>query len=221
MSDDSDIVSIINTYTFLEKQGNVYKGFCPFCNSQEERFIVRPDLNEWHCFECGAGGDADDFVALYEGTILHRTPGQGNAETPTAQTESPVSEEEQEIAALSDSEEVFKRYFDTLRKISGYTAAAIIDGNLQLLAADTTDGTDAVQLTQLNQVFMDIIDEAHKVFGEDLTAMESEITIGSDEGILLYSALQFRDEPVRVIVLGKEKPQQPLLRMRINQLKKY
>lgn len=61
------IVAIIGCYGPLEPHGKRgYQGYCPFCSTIDATLYVRPDLDEWHCFECGAGGDAYDFVSRME-----------------------------------------------------------------------------------------------------------------------------------------------------------
>jgi DNA primase len=63
----TDIVSVIEQYVTLKRQGNVYKGLCPFHNEKTPSFTVRPDIGTWRCFgQCGEGGDVFKFVQKIE-----------------------------------------------------------------------------------------------------------------------------------------------------------
>jgi DNA primase len=63
----TDIVSLIEQYVTLKRQGNVYKGLCPFHNEKTPSFNVRPDMGTWHCFgQCGEGGDVFKFMQKIE-----------------------------------------------------------------------------------------------------------------------------------------------------------
>lgn len=44
----------------LEKKGDEYKGLCPFHSERTPSFAVKAEF--YHCFGCGAHGDAIDFV---------------------------------------------------------------------------------------------------------------------------------------------------------------
>lgn len=59
-----DIIEKNNTK--LYKQGGNYVGICPFHNESNKSLTVNPTKNFWHCFGCGAGGDAVKFVSLKE-----------------------------------------------------------------------------------------------------------------------------------------------------------
>jgi len=223
MSETPDIISIINSYTSLEKRGNIYTGFCPFCGSADEKMVVRPELNEWHCFQCGIGGNAEDFVTLYEAMILHHPQvdeRRGEVQQSAAPDTATPAAENTDLAPEDHSNQVLDAYFSRLRQVSGYIAAAVIDGNMQIISTDGTpdSGTD---INKLNELFISIIDDTHTILAEDHTAMESEVVLSSDSGMVIFSSLFFREEPVHVIVLAKENKQQYLLRMHINQLRKY
>jgi len=232
-SDPSDIAEIIGNYTFLEKHGKIYKGYCPFCdsllgpffNSSDERLVVRPELNEWHCFKCGAGGSAEDFVALYNTNVLHRssddqsvTPATGTVGS--AASELPATKEREELPLLADDASVFHHYFSRLRDVKGYQAAAIFDGTMDILSLDSTVESE-IDFRGLNELFMNIIDSARSLYRYDMTAIDSGVTMDSETGFVIYSAMQFKEEPVHVIVLGSERHQLHLMKLRVEQFKKY
>jgi len=61
-----DIVDFIKQYVTLSPAGKNFKGSCPFHKEKTPSFIVSPDRQIWHCFGCGAGGDAISFLMRYE-----------------------------------------------------------------------------------------------------------------------------------------------------------
>lgn len=63
----ADIVGVIERYVKLDKKGTDYTACCPFHSERTPSFTVSPDKGFYHCFGCGAHGDAVDFVREYEG----------------------------------------------------------------------------------------------------------------------------------------------------------
>ncbi len=61
-----DIVDVVGNYIELKKSGANYKARCPFHNEETPSFVVSPAKQIYHCFGCGAGGDAISFVMEYE-----------------------------------------------------------------------------------------------------------------------------------------------------------
>jgi len=61
-----DIVDVISNYIELKKSGANYKARCPFHNEETPSFVVSPAKQIYHCFGCGAGGDAISFVMNYD-----------------------------------------------------------------------------------------------------------------------------------------------------------
>ena len=62
----NDIVDIIGQYVKLKRQGNRYVGLCPFHNEKTPSFSVSADMQLYHCFGCGAGGNVFTFEMEYE-----------------------------------------------------------------------------------------------------------------------------------------------------------
>ncbi len=62
----TDIVGLISGYVTLKKKGNRYWGCCPFHNEKTPSFSVSEDRQMYHCFGCGAGGNAYTFLMKYE-----------------------------------------------------------------------------------------------------------------------------------------------------------
>lgn len=62
----TDIVSVVNEYTRLERRGSDWWGCCPFHNEKSPSFHVEPDKCFYYCFGCHASGDVITFVMEME-----------------------------------------------------------------------------------------------------------------------------------------------------------
>lgn len=62
----NDIVEVVSGYVRLQKKGSRYWGLCPFHNEKSPSFSVNGDMQVYHCFGCGAGGNVYTFVMNYE-----------------------------------------------------------------------------------------------------------------------------------------------------------
>jgi DNA primase len=58
----ADIVQIIGESVSLKRQGNTYRGPCPFHNGKDRNFSVSPKLGIYHCFVCHESGDVFSFL---------------------------------------------------------------------------------------------------------------------------------------------------------------
>lgn len=64
--DATDIADLISDYLPLKKSGRNLLGLCPFHHEKTPSFSVSPEKQFYHCFGCGAGGRAIDFVMKIE-----------------------------------------------------------------------------------------------------------------------------------------------------------
>ena len=62
-----DIVDIIQRHLQLKKAGANFSACCPFHNEKSPSFTVSPAKQFYHCFGCGAHGDAIGFLMEYSG----------------------------------------------------------------------------------------------------------------------------------------------------------
>lgn len=61
-----DILEVISHYIAIQKAGSNYKACCPFHEEKTPSFVINPNKGFYHCFGCGASGDAIKFVMEYE-----------------------------------------------------------------------------------------------------------------------------------------------------------
>ncbi|RLV61751.1 DNA primase [Parashewanella curva] len=62
----TDIVALVNSKVPLKKAGKNYSACCPFHSEKTPSFTVSQDKQFYHCFGCGAHGNAIDFVMEYD-----------------------------------------------------------------------------------------------------------------------------------------------------------
>ena len=64
--DSADIVDVVSRHVDLKKRGKNFFGLCPFHNEKTPSFSVAPDKGIYHCFGCGNGGNAVNFIMEFE-----------------------------------------------------------------------------------------------------------------------------------------------------------
>lgn len=57
-----DIVDVVGDRVVLKKAGKDLAGLCPFHDDKSPSFTVSPSKGFYHCFACGAGGNAIKFL---------------------------------------------------------------------------------------------------------------------------------------------------------------
>jgi len=62
-----DIVEVVSRHVQLRKGGANYLGLCPFHNEKTPSFTVSPAKQFYHCFGCGAHGNAIGFLMEHSG----------------------------------------------------------------------------------------------------------------------------------------------------------
>ena len=81
-----DIVEVIGHSVQLKKHGTGYKGLCPFHAENTPSFNVSSTKQFYHCFGCGASGDAIKFLREHDGLTfmeaIERLASIANVEIP-------------------------------------------------------------------------------------------------------------------------------------------
>lgn len=60
-----DLVEVLQGYLELQRGGAAYKALCPFHDEKSPSFTVGSGSRHYHCFGCGAHGDAVSFLMDY------------------------------------------------------------------------------------------------------------------------------------------------------------
>ena len=66
IKDAADILDVVGEYVALTPAGKNHKGLCPFHSEKTPSFFVSPERNWFHCYGCGAKGDAITFIQKYK-----------------------------------------------------------------------------------------------------------------------------------------------------------
>lgn len=60
-----DLVDVVSSYVKMQRSGSAYKGLCPFHDEKTPSFLIHKGDTHYHCFGCGAHGDAIAFLMGY------------------------------------------------------------------------------------------------------------------------------------------------------------
>ena len=60
-----NLAEVLSPYLKLQRSGASYKGLCPFHEERTPSFVIQKGDNHYHCFGCGAHGDAIQFLMTH------------------------------------------------------------------------------------------------------------------------------------------------------------
>lgn len=60
-----DLVDVLSSHIDLKRSGAAYKGLCPFHDEKSPSFMIQKGDSHYHCFGCGAHGDAIQFLMTH------------------------------------------------------------------------------------------------------------------------------------------------------------
>lgn len=109
----------------VKKHGREYQALCPFHNEKSPSFTINDEKNFFHCFGCGAHGDAIEFIKRYERLTYPETIERLAREAGIALPE-PSREERQKAQAektLYDVLEAASQWFERQLLSSTHTVA--------------------------------------------------------------------------------------------------
>ncbi len=66
-----DLVEVLSSHLELKRAGAAYKGLCPFHDEKTPSFMIQKGDTHYHCFGCGAHGDAIQFLMTYQKLSFH------------------------------------------------------------------------------------------------------------------------------------------------------
>lgn len=61
-----DLVEVLSPYVELKRSGGSYKALCPFHDEKTPSFTIQKGDHSYHCFGCGAHGDAIHFLMNFQ-----------------------------------------------------------------------------------------------------------------------------------------------------------
>ncbi len=103
------IVEVVSEYVQLRRSGGNFLGLCPFHGEKTPSFNVNPAREIFHCFGCGAGGNAFSFVMKMEGLsfpesvkLLARKTGIEIEERQLAPAEKKSQDERQQFQRINE-----------------------------------------------------------------------------------------------------------------------
>ena len=110
------IVEVVSEYVPLRRAGANYTGLCPFHAEKTPSFNVNPAREIFHCFGCGAGGNAFSFIMKIEGLsfpeavkLMARKTGIEIEERQLSQAEQRAQNERQAFQRINELTTVFYR----------------------------------------------------------------------------------------------------------------
>jgi len=121
----TDLVQLVGRRVKLARKGRVMWGCCPFHQEKTPSFKVENERRAYHCFGCGAGGDAFKWLMETEGLTfpesVERLAGEAGVELPKWSPEDEAREQKKK--SLADIVELACQFYEAqLREAVGKPA---------------------------------------------------------------------------------------------------
>jgi len=131
VKDRVGLVDVVSRRVKLVRKGREHLGLCPFHNEKTPSFTVNEDKGFYHCFGCGAHGDAISFVQntqnLGFAEAVEHLAGLAGLEVPVQTPEERAREERR--MGLAEAVDAAARWFaDQLRAPAGEAARRYLSG---------------------------------------------------------------------------------------------
>lgn len=109
-----DLVEVLSSHIDLKKQGVSYKGLCPFHEEKTPSFMIQKGDSHYHCFGCGAHGDAIQFL-MHHTRMTFGEAVESLAEKFRVQLVKTSQKEERGVdkGALREALEIAHRFYQT------------------------------------------------------------------------------------------------------------
>lgn len=108
----TDIVALVGQRVTLKRAGQVFKGLCPFHAEKTPSFTVSPKRGSFHCFGCGASGDAFAFLMQSDGVSFREAALELGAQA-GVEVQEAHGEDAGEVGRMAG---LRRRYFDLLAR---------------------------------------------------------------------------------------------------------
>src|SRR4029453_8563843 len=132
-----DIVDVVDRYVKLKKAGANFQACCPFHNEKTPSFSVSPTKQFYHCFGCGAHGNAIGFLMEYSGLAypeairaLAETVGMQVPETRGRPEEAGAAEAPALTARLMDALSYYRAELKKSRSAIDYLKGRGVSGEI-------------------------------------------------------------------------------------------
>ncbi len=121
---------LVGRHVKLQRRGREHVGLCPFHNEKTPSFTVSGEKDFFHCFGCGAHGDAVGFAMRIEGLsfpeAVEKLAAEAGLQVPVATPEE--REREQRRAGLLDATEAACAFYEeVLRSPEGAAAREYLE----------------------------------------------------------------------------------------------
>ncbi|MEC9318946.1 MAG: CHC2 zinc finger domain-containing protein, partial [Pseudomonadota bacterium] len=104
----ADIVEVVDSRVPLKKAGKNHQACCPFHNEKTPSFTVSADKQFYHCFGCGAHGNAIDFIMEFDGLnfpdAVEELASSLGVQVPREEGHDPQKQHQQQAQLKNDTE---------------------------------------------------------------------------------------------------------------------
>ena len=172
----TDIVDIVDKRVPLKKKGSEYSANCPFHQEKTPSFTVSPSKQFYHCFGCGAHGNAISFLIEHDGLTfldaINYLASSVGLEVPKSNFQSP--EKKQQSSNLLEALNIANIYYKRQLKKSSLAINYLKDRGLSgKTAKDFSIGYAPDGYENLKSTFKNYQDE---------TLIKAGLTDKSDNG---------------------------------------
>jgi len=130
--DATDIASVIGEYIALKPKGKEYVCLCPFHNDRNPSMYVVPHKDLYHCFVCGAGGNAIDFLMNHAGmsfgealrTLADKAGVELTPWKPESGARTPSESPEWSREDIAEANRIAQSFFESILRHAAHGAAA-------------------------------------------------------------------------------------------------
>ena len=177
----TDIVEIVDSRVPLKKAGRNHQACCPFHSEKTPSFTVSQDKQFYHCFGCGAHGNAISFIMEYDRLefvdAIEELASFHNLEVPREESNKTPAQQRQEIQAAQQR----KDDFELMSQISRFYQQQLKVAEDKHVAIDYLKGRgltgEIVKQFGIGYI-PDSWDGMMKVFGQSNAASQQLVDLG-------------------------------------------
>ena len=122
-----DLAEVVGPYVKLQRAGSAFKALCPFHDEKSPSFVIQRGDSHYHCFGCGAHGDAIQFLM----THVHMSFSEA-VESLAEKFNIPLEEEESDDRPKGPSKTVLKDALFRVNQFYQFSLLHTLDGHAAL-----------------------------------------------------------------------------------------